>query len=153
MPSPARLVAALLMAVVGWMGAEAVVIFALPDWVSPGRLHWIAAGLGLIVGWRILGRVASGPIGKGDRLMVGMTGGLGAVLVVVLGTIVVHAVLETYDDAVRLAFSGPGDALAGMAQVVVDDVVLLMEPRALAVILGGGAIAGLAAGIAGRIWW
>lgn len=153
MPTPAKLVGALTMALVGWITAEAVVRFALAEWMAVGFLREMAALIGLVLGWRVLGDAATGARGRGDRLMVGMTAGLGTVVMLVLSVVAIHAVQSTWVDATQLLYGGPSEAVEAALLSVRDDLLLVMEPRVAAVMLGGGAVAGLAAGVAGRVWW
>ena len=153
MPTPAKLVAALAMAAVGWTAAEALVLFALTEGAAVGRLREIVAALGLVLGWRLLGRAATGPRGKGDRMMHGMTAGLTTALALALAAVLLHGAYTTIDASMTLAFNGVGDAVEGLIEQVIDDLRLLLEPRVLGVLFGGGALAGLAAGVAGRMWW
>lgn len=153
MPTPAKLVGALTLALVGWVSAEAVARFAMAEWMTVGALRETSAVIGLVLGWRVIGRAATGPRGHGDRLMIGMTAGLGAVLLLVLCVVAVHAVQSTWVDATRLLYGGPSDAVEAALRQVRADLLLVAEPRVAAVTLGGGVVAGLAAGVAGRIWW
>ena len=153
MPTPAKLVAALAMALVGLLSARAVAEFTMADWMAKQQLPLLATTLGALLGWRVLGRTATGSRRRGDRLMAGMMSGVGAAFLLVLAIIVIHAAASPLTDASRLVAREPMQVVERAFGVALDDVVLLMEPRVLTTIFGGGAIAGLAAGIAGRIWW
>ena len=153
MPTPAKLVAALAMATVGWASAEALILFALSDGQSPGRLREVAALLGLVLGWRQLGRAATGPRGKGDRMMEAMVAGLGTALTMALSAVALHAAYATIGGAVARPPGGIGPAVETLIDQIVVNAMLLTEPRVPAVLSGGGALAGLVAGVTGRVWW
>ena len=153
MPTPAKLVAALAMAAVGWATVEALLRFALLSEGVIGYGREVAALVGLVLGWRILGRAATGPRGRGDDPMRGMVAGVGAAFALLVATVVIHALWTVMDAALAQQWRSPERALEGFAEQIMADAGLFAEPRALGVLFGGGALAGLAAGVTGRIWW
>ena len=152
MPTPAKLVAALLMAAVGWLTCEMLVRYALPEGVKVGYLREIVAGIGLVVGWRMLGRQATGVRGRGDKLMNGLTMGLAGALVVAALSVTLHGFYAMIVESMGLAYDSPGEAFSAMVGFVWQDLVTMANPHVLATLFGGGALAGLLAGVAGRVW-
>lgn len=154
MPTPAKLVAALAMALVGWATAEALVRFVLEDGARPGYRREVAALLGLALGWRMLGRAATGPRGKGDGMTRAITSGFATAVVLGVLAVLLQVGHDTLDDVLAGRIFGIGRTV----EAVVDGILahasaLIEEPRVLGVLLGGGALAGLAAGGTGRVWW
>ena len=152
MPTPAKLVAAILMAAVGWVTAETIVRYALPEGISVGWFREIVALIGLIAGWRMIGRQATGIRGRGDKITNALTMGLACALVVAALSIFLHSFYVMIQESLSLAYDAPGKAFTAMMGFVWDDIQLMNNTRVLVALFGGGALAGLLAGITGRIW-
>lgn len=152
MPTPAKLVAAILMAVVCWATAETIVRYALPEGVNVGWFREIVAVIGLFSGWRMIGRQATGIRGRGDKIVNGITMGLACALVVAALSIFLHAFYVMIQESLGLAYNSPGKAFTAMMGFVWNDMQTMANLRVLVMLFGGGAFAGLLAGLTGRIW-
>lgn len=152
MPTPAKLVAAILMAAVCWITAETMVRYALPEGFSAGWFREIVAVIGLVAGWRMIGRQATGIRGRGDKIVNGVTMGMACALAVAALSIFLHAFYVMIIESLNLAYNSPGKAFTAMMGFAWDDVQTMANVRVLVALFGGGAIAGLFAGITGRIW-
>ena len=155
MPTPAKLIAALLMAAVGWLTCEAIARYALPEGKNIGHLREIVAVLGLWLGWKMVGRQATGIRGRGDKLMNGLTMGLACALVLASLSVALHGFYEMITEAVGskgAAYQSPGEGFTAMMGFIWEDVQIMGNDRVLITLFGGGALAGLLSGISGRIW-
>ncbi|UWQ20312.1 TrgA family protein [Jannaschia sp. W003] len=152
MPTPAKLVAAVAMAIIAWLTAEAVHRYALPEGVSIGRGREILAAMGLVMGWRMIGRQATGIRGRGDRLVNGLTMGLACALSLAVLAVFLHAFYVMILESMDLAYNSPGKAFSGWMGFVMRDAAIAWNPYVLVMLFGGGAVAGLLSGVAGRVW-
>ena len=152
MPTPAKLVAALLMAAVGWLTAEAIVRYGLPEGYSVGWFREILSGMALVLGWKMIGRQATGVAGRGDRIVNGLTMGLACALALAILAIFLHAFYVMIEESMGLAYDSPGKAFTAMMGFVWQDMQTITNLPVLAVLFGGGALVGLTAGITGRLW-
>lgn len=152
MPTPAKLVAAILFAVLSWAVADAIIRTALPEGIRVGRFREILALGGLVVGWRMIGRTASGPTGRGTTLSHAVTAGLGAAAVLSVLALVLHAFWAMIDESLGLRYSAIGEATSAWMAFVWKDVQIVATPMVGALMFGGGAVVGLISGIVGRRW-
>ncbi|KIT15965.1 TrgA family protein [Jannaschia aquimarina] len=152
MPTPAKLVAAILMAAVAWFTAEAVVRYALPEGSSVGRFREICAVIGLFFGWRMLGRAATGVRGRGDKIVNSLTMGMATSLAILVLAVFLHGFYQMISESMKLAYDQPGKAATAMIGFIKEDFILVANPIIIGVLLGGGAVAGLMAGVTGRVW-
>lgn len=145
MPTGGKLFAALLFAAVGWLAAE-FVLMTYPPEMSPGWLRETMAGLGIWQGWMVMGRRAGeGPatgIGIGIRTSVQMS----------LIGIVIFALVEMFDRASRLRYDAPGEAVIATLTISLQYLEQSLTVPIWGTILIGGALAGLAADAAGRLF-
>ncbi len=146
MPTAAKLISALVMALLGW-GVAHLVVPHLPPETRIGWFREISAGLGLLVGWRFLGRRAGG----GWNLAPGY--GLGAAAILVFWMLLVFSGYEMLRRAMRKAYGGdPVAALKDMVQIAMDDAVYLQPFEVWGALVLGGLAAGLIAEAAARRW-
>lgn len=141
MPTTTKLVAALLMAGLGWIAATLAIAY-LPDGSSPGLAQPITAVIGLGVGWFYTGpRVEAG---RHTALGIGVIGAAILLFWSVLG----FAGYEMLQRALKVQYNGPMRALQDMLSLAVE---YLREQVKIDVILAlalGGAIVG---GISGWV--
>jgi hypothetical protein len=140
------------MAIVCWCTAETMVRYALPEGKSVGYFREIVALIGLIAGWRMIGRQATGVRGRGDKIVNGITMGMACALAVAALSIFLHGFYIMIQESLGLAYNSPGKAFTAMMGFVWEDVQTMANVRVLTVLFGGGALAGLLAAIAGRTW-
>ncbi len=145
MPTAPKLVAAILMAVLGYVTAE-LIIGHLPPEVRTNLFREISAFLGLLVGWRFLGRRA----GAGFGTALGF--GLSAAAALVLCGLVYFSGYEMIIRALRKSYDGPFEGLLGMMDIAIQNLDLLGYADVLGVLIVGGLIVGLLTEAAAKRW-
>lgn len=152
MPTPAKLVAAILFAVLGWIVADAIVRTSLPEGMRVGRFREMLAFGGLLVGWRILGRAATGQTGRGTTSSHALAAGLGTAAVLSVLALLLHAFWEMIGKSLGLRYDEIGEAASAWMAFLWKDVRTVGTPLVLALMFGGGGVIGLLSGIVGRRW-
>ena len=146
MPTTARLVAALWFATIGWLAANAFVP-QLGAGASAGYLREVAAGIGLLSGWLVMGAMAGR--GYSDAVGIGLTTSVILALLTLLGfstwEMVVDATHGRYGDS-------PMAAIAGIFSTMLDHAGQMAIPGVLGTLVLGGIGGGLAVEGASRTW-
>ena len=145
MPTAAKLAAALLFALVAFAAAQAVMAL-FPEGSQFGSFALICAGIGALVGWRVMGPRA----GKGMSAAVGA--GIATSFVVVFWAIFIFAADQMLKNSIRTHYDGPFDAILGGFGIAADYAATLFEPVILGVLLVGGAVSGLVVEWVSRRW-
>lgn len=145
MPTAAKLVAALLFAA---LGVVAVWIYGtlLPEATPRGGLVPSVVIIGLLCGWRIMGRAVGQ--GFGGAIGNGISTGVAITFLMVL----LWSGVEMIERSTKMRYDGPMEAVLGMLALMVDYGTLLLDPELLGVVLIGSAVVGLAAESASRRW-
>lgn len=145
MPNAAKLLAAIALAVLGWVASEMVkplVPFS-ADW---GWFNYVNAAIGAIVGWLFLGPRAGG--GFVAAINNGVTS---AVALVLLGVMV-----QAVNEMVRLSFArrytSPFEAIAAIFEIGIDYAKILLDGPLIGTLLVGGILAAIVAEATGRLW-
>ncbi len=148
MPTAARLVAALSIALIAWI-VTFQVIEGLPDHANLGNLMPMSVLMGAFCGWTILGR-------RADFGRMGAVNGIGIGLSTVAMTIFWTLFIVAGKEALRLSmarrFDGPMEAIYSMFPTMGEYGLLLLTQTILIALIGGGAIAGVLAHLAGKHW-
>lgn len=113
MPTSAKLIAAVVLAVFGYLTAQAVRPL-LPEGQPTGYLIPVAVLVPAIVGWRIIGRL----IGKGYRLSINV--GLYATVAAAFFVVLVFAIAEMLKRSTRLQYDGPMEAVTNLFGIIVE---------------------------------
>ncbi len=146
MPTTARLVAALWFAAIGWLAANAF-LPQLGEGASPGYLREVAAGIGLLAGWLVMGAMAGR--GYADAVGIGLTTSVILAVVTLLGfstrEMIVDATHGRYGDS-------PMAAVAGIFSIMLDRAGQMAIPGVLGTLVLGGILGGLAVEAASRRW-
>lgn len=146
MPTAARLFAAIGFALVAYFAAESYIL-ELPEGTQKGLFSEITAGLGAIAGWRVMGS----NVGRGTG--VALTTGFRTTAVFTFFTLVGFSIYEMVSLSMKLRYSGPGEALQGLFDLIYDyGIVLFTSPPVLAILLVGGSLAALLSEWAGSRW-
>jgi len=145
MPTAAKLVAALCLAAVG-VFAAGTVAGHLPEGMRAGYLWAIAAGAGLLTGWRVLGPDARG------TLLAAVSAGLRATVIMVLIVLAIVSFVEMIHRSLQRHYDGPVHALQSMFGLMLDNGALLLHPDVVGLLLVGGMLAGGLAHRAARSW-
>lgn len=145
MPTAAKLIAAVCFAAVGWFATH-LYLPQLPEGTQTGLIREIAAFIGLICGWRILGRLA----GKGYGESMGL--GLRTSVTIVFWVLLFAGIHEMVVRSTKLRYDGPMEAVLGAFDIMLGYGQLLGQPQMLAVLALGGIVAGYSAEYAARHW-
>lgn len=146
MPTAARLFAALGFAVVAFFASESF-IRELPEGTNPGWFSEINAALGALTGWRVMGGLA----GKGR--VVAITSGLRTTVTMVALALVLHSLYEMIRLSMKLRYGGPGEAVLGFFDLVLEyGQLMLTSWPVMAILLAGGTLAAWLTEWADRRW-
>ncbi len=146
MPTAAKLVGAVVFGGVGaaaaWLG-----IPTLPEEVPPGYLLPLSAGLGVWLGWTLMGRNA----GRAGRT-VAINYGIATVIVMVVAAIFSIAFWEMIERSMRLRYDGPGEAVLDVANLIVFYGKFLFVTPVLMVLALGAVLGGVIVHAVSRLW-
>ncbi|HCZ00475.1 MAG: tellurium resistance protein [Rhodobacterales bacterium RIFCSPHIGHO2_02_FULL_62_130] len=145
MPTAAKLVAAVMFAAVGFLAAQAYVP-SLPEGTQIGFLREICAGLGLVIGWFVMGRL----VGKGYVEAVGF--GIRTSVTVLFWAVLGFSIYEMILRSTKMMYDGPMEALLGVFDLVIYYGKMMGSPEFIGTLLIGGVLGGIAAEWAGRRW-
>jgi ABC-type uncharacterized transport system YnjBCD permease subunit len=144
MPSPAKATGAVLLAALALV-VSSMIARDLPVAVGGAPARLSVAALGLLVGWRLCGETRGGAGPAAAR-------GITAAMALVLLSLLAAATWEMLERSGRGRYDGPMEALGDVAGLMATYGRLLVAPAPAAVILVGGAAAGVLAGAVGRRW-
>lgn len=145
MPTAAKLFAAFAMAVVAFFTAQ-VFMPHMEEGTQFGAFVPVSALIGLVSGWRILGRETGG--GMWQSANAGMKA---AAITAALG-LFIFSTEEMIVLAFRRSYDGPLEAVIGILSLALDFVQRMLVPDVLIVLFGGGALAGCLSEWAARRW-
>jgi hypothetical protein len=145
MPTAARLVGALSLAVLAFVVSK--MIIAEMVWLSEfGYFTEVNVALGLIFGWRVIGRNA----GHGMRDAV--SSGIGAMFVMVLSGLFLQSGNTMIDQSMDRRYDGPVEAVLDIALIGYENFLIMARPHILITLLLGGILCGMLAEWAWRRW-
>jgi len=145
MPTAARLVAAALLAILGFYMAEQVKAL-LPEGMYTGKMSEVTAGLGLLTGWIVLGSRA------GRGWTAGINNGITATVVLVFWALFVFGAYKMIIDALARRFRDPMEAFAEVFLKMYEYASYLADTNIILSLLIGAVVAGLLTEMAGRAW-
>ncbi|WP_421704308.1 TrgA family protein [Aliiroseovarius sp.] len=145
MPTAAKLVGAICLAVLGWVVADLIKPL-LPEGTQVGLFSPISAAWGFIVGWRFTGK----RLGDGTGSSVGI--GMGSIFLLGFWVLLSFSGYEMIRLSMRLRYDGPVEALQDMFQIGVDYLWTAATPEVIGTLLAGGLITGVVTGLAARRW-
>lgn len=138
MPTAAKLVAAIMLAGVAWFASDAIRPL-LPEQTQFGWFNEVSAGIGLIVGWRVIGtRVQGG-------FLEAFSGGLTGAVALVFWNLFAQSLNQMLANALDRKYDGPFEGLVGIFYIAVDYAQYLADPTVLGIIFGGGIVTGIVA--------
>lgn len=143
MPTANNLVAAICLALLGAVVAEFIKP-QLPEGFDAGRMTLICAGLGLLIGWRVMGPKA----GKGRAIGNGITG---VVALIVCGLLLFGG-MEMLRMSLKRRFKDPIDALEHVVTMAAEYSLYLAHPAVIVSLVVGVLISGLATEHAYKRW-
>lgn len=143
MPTAAKLVAAALFGALG-LAASLLMAPSLPSGVDLTTFAAANGALGAVVGWV----VAGGRVGTtlGGAVSYGVSAVVTMAVLGLMGQCFVLMLRKSW----RRVYDGPGEALVDLVVLMGRNAHVLLEPRVLGLLLGGGALAGLLTEWAGR---
>lgn len=145
MPTGAKLMAAISFAVVGWVLANFYAV-NMPDATAAGPIREVAALVGAITGWKVMGPSA----GKGYVEAAGA--GIKTSVVLAVAALFLLALGEMLDNSVKMRYDGALDAILDVFQTMARRSDALLSTGVFGTILLGGIVGGLLTENAGRRW-
>ena len=145
MPTAAKLVAAILVAIVAFFAAQAVTAL-FPEGMYFGPFAPICAAIGGLVGWRVMGA----RVGKGMQVAAGS--GVATSFVIVFWCLFVFSADELVKKSMSGRYDGPFDAVANGFGIAGGYAVMMVNPTVLAILVLGGLASGLAVEWVSRHW-
>ena len=146
MPTAARLVAALSLAILAFV-VSGQVMPLLPEgkgvgpWFTPVNM-----AVAFLSGWIILGSRA----GRGT--VPGINNGLTGVVAMMFWELFVHSTDEMVRQAMRNRFDGPFEAIIAILYIGIDYGIMIATANIIITLVVGGVVAGLATEYAHRRW-
>lgn len=144
-PTAAKAVGAICMALVGWAMTD-VVLFRHPAYQEGGIPALFFILIGVYCGWSHLGPKAE----EGYRSAWG--GGMSAALIGFFIAIVLGAAKVVWDGVGRHSYRTLNELFDGFIAHVLEFGLLLLDPAVAVALLFGGLLSGVFAGFAGRLW-
>lgn len=135
MPTMSKLIAAVLMAALGWFTADLVKPY-LSEGTPTGMFSPVAAAVGVLVGWRFTGKKLQA--GKGTAVAIGLTSSLLLVLI----TAAAFGGKEMVDRSLRKNYKGPFDAVQGFFDNTIENLLITLQADVLIALVVGGVIVG-----------
>ncbi|HBM59885.1 TrgA family protein [Salipiger marinus] len=145
MTTAARLIAALCLAALGYLGSEEVKTL-MPEGTGFGYFTWVTMGLGWLCGWLILGPRA----GRGVAST--QSHALTATAALVLLALLVQATNEMVRLAMRHRYDGPMEAFSAIFEIALEFGGHLLDAEFFLLMLGGAVVTGLLVELAARHW-
>ena len=139
----AKLVGAVLFAILAWFTSEEIKPL-FPEGFDPGRFSEVNALVGLGVGWVVVGSRA------GRGLASGISAGLTGVVALVFWGLLVNCTYEMLRLSLRKQYDGPVEAVVGVFQLMMENLLLMINPTVIGMLIVGGMIAGLLVELTGR---
>lgn len=143
MPTAGRAIAALGMAALAWF-ASGMVIALWPVEMDFGLFRPISAGLGVIVGWRVMG------IRLGRGLWGGLSAGLTGLVALLFWCFLLFSFHEMIQRSLDLRYDGPVEAIQGMFDIAYQWALNVADATFAGVLLGGALAVGLVAELVSR---
>lgn len=145
MPTAARLVAALCLALIAFI-VTGQVKELFPEGTYFGNFLIVNIALALVCGWTVMGKRA------GRGITPGINNGLTGVGVLLIWAVLVQAANEMISLAMRNRYGGPFEAITDTFRIAADYGLKLVEPNIIATLLVGAVLAGLTTEFASRMW-
>lgn len=145
MPTAARLVAAVLLAILGWI-LSVQIRPLMPEGTAFGWFNYVNALIGFCVGWVAVGSRA------GRGFVPGINNGLTGVAVLFIWGLAVHSSYEMFRLAMRNRYDGPMEAVTAIFLIASEFGLMIATVPVLVAAVVGAVIVGLVADVAARRW-
>ncbi|WP_179379887.1 TrgA family protein [Jannaschia marina] len=150
MPTPAKLVSAVLFAALCWFVADSIVRYTLEEGVVVGPFREVLAAGGLVVGWRTIGTAATGPVGRGNTIPNVITAGVAAAFILMVLALLIHSFGVMIVESLNGSYNSVGKGASAWMGFLMNDARTIAHPVVLGLLFGGGALIGLVAGVVGQ---
>lgn len=145
MPTAARLMAAICLAVAGYC-ISFLVMPLMPESTNFGYFVYVNLIIGLVVGWSVMGP----RVGRGTTNAI--NNGLTGMFVLFLWGIGVQAINEMMRLAMRNRYDGPFEAIIAIFQIGAEYALIIATPTIGIAFLAGALVSGLLTEFAGNRW-
>ncbi|WP_187430776.1 hypothetical protein ROLI_020220 [Roseobacter fucihabitans] len=145
MPTAARLVAAICICLVAFIVSH-LIMPLMPESTAFGMFAYVNAGIGLCVGWSVMGKRAGG--GSSAALNNGFSG----ILMLVLWGLFLHSCYQMFGRAMANWYDGAFDALLAVFKFMAEFALVMADPLVIISLITGGILSGLATEYAWRRW-
>lgn len=145
MPTAAKLVAAVVFAIVGWIAANAHVP-VLGEAVNVGAFRELVGLLGMLIGWRVMGPA----VGQGYRAALGA--GLRTVIVLAFFAVMIFSTREMVLTSMKMRYDGPVDAVLAVFELMFEHAQEMLTFNMIIVLLVGGLVGGVVSERASKLW-
>lgn len=140
-----RLVAALILAFVGFVASELIKPLA-PEGTQFGYFSFVNMALGALVGWFTIGT----RVGRGIAAAISYS--LTGTVVLIFWGLFVQSVNEMLRLALRRRYQGPFEAIVDMFRLGMEYAVMIATPQVLGTLFLGGVLAAVLAEFSSRHW-
>lgn len=145
MPTMPRLVAALLLAIVGFIVSEQIKQ-VMPEGTGFGWFSYVNLGVGILCGWFILGSRA------GRGFVASINNGFTAVAALVFWGLFIQGSNTMVEDSLKRRFSDPLEAVAAIFQNIFDYGLIMLDSRVVIPLLVSAILVGPITEAASRAW-
>lgn len=150
MPTPAKLVAAILFAALCWAVGETIVRYTMEEGVRVGAFREVLAAAGLVIGWRTIGGAATGPVGRGNKVSHVVTSGIAAAFIFLVLGLLLHSFGVMILNSLEGSYTSIGRAASAWMGFLVRDAQQIWHIYVLGLLFVGASLVGLIAGVVGR---
>jgi len=140
-----RLVAAVLLAITGFLGSELIKPL-MPEGTQFGLFSFVNMGLGAIMGWVVIGK----RIGRG--ITAAINNGLTGTAALIFWGLFLQAGNEMLRLSLRRRYDGPVEALTDLFRIGMEYAQTMATVPVLGTLFVGGVVAAMLAEISARHW-
>lgn len=145
MPTTARLVSGICLAILGWIVSD-MIRPLMPEDTAFGWFNEVNAVIGFAVGWTVLGSRA----GRGQSAAIG--NGITGMVALVFWGVFAQAVYLMLQNSLKKRYDGVGEAIAGLMEAFFEYLVIMGNVPIIAALLIGGMASGIVAEAVARRW-
>lgn len=145
MPTAARLVAGVLLAIFAWILSD-LIRPLMPEGTDFGWFNYVNALLGLFVGWFVMGSRA------GRGIVPGINNGVTGVAVLFIYALGVHSCYEMFRLALRNRYDSPMEAITAIFLIASEFGLMIATAPVIITAAIGAVVVGLATDSAAKRW-
>lgn len=153
MPTAAKLVAAVVFALVGGLAAH-LFIPAMPEGTAISYFREISAGIGLLCGWWIMGRGTSRSVGRstGHSYSDAISTGIVTSVAILFWCLLGFAIYFMIKRSTNMMYDGPMEAVLAVFELMYEYGAYLARPATPVALLLGGIFGGCLTEFVARRW-